>query len=99
MFKIGQIFNGVYPPEAAQWCNERGNCFIEEIESIDGERRFEIKELGEEDLKQGEVLEIKAKLVEIDLKCIRALRAGDTEYLEAYEAEAQELRIRLAELE
>lgn len=30
-FEIGQIFNGVYPPEAADWCNDRGDVFINEI--------------------------------------------------------------------
>ncbi|MCM1010664.1 MAG: hypothetical protein NC390_07300 [Fusobacterium sp.] len=98
-FEIGQIFAGEYPPEVAHWCNERGNCFIEEIETIDGVRRFEIKEPSEDLLKQREIAEIKSKLNEIDLKCIRALRAGDSEYLETYETQALELRTRLAELE
>ncbi len=40
-FEVGQIFEGEYPPEAACWCNERGDCFIEEIEPAeDGQRRF-----------------------------------------------------------
>ena len=42
-FKIGQIFEGTYPPEAAAWCNSRGDCCIEEIDaSEDGTRRFQI---------------------------------------------------------
>lgn len=42
-FKIGQIFEGTYPPEAAAWCNSRGDCYIEEIDaSEDGTRRFQI---------------------------------------------------------
>lgn len=36
-FYIGQIFNGAYPPEAANWCNAN-NAIIQEI----GERRYEI---------------------------------------------------------
>lgn len=44
-FNIGQIFEGVYPPQAADWCNNRGDCFIEEIEPVEGVRRFEIKPL------------------------------------------------------
>ena len=31
MYKIGQIFEGIYPPEAAIWCNEN-NAFITELE-------------------------------------------------------------------
>ena len=34
----------------------------------------------------------------INLKSIRAIRANDTEYLEMYEAQAQTLRVQLAEL-
>lgn len=41
-FYIEKIFEGEYPPEAAVWCNERGDCYIEEIESMDGVRRFQI---------------------------------------------------------
>ena len=40
---IGQIFEYTYTPEAAEWCNNN-NCYIEEIEPIDGVRRFEVKE-------------------------------------------------------
>ena len=41
---LGQIFKNTYPIEAAEWCNAN-NCYIEEIEPIDGVRRFEIKEV------------------------------------------------------
>lgn len=39
-YYIGQIFDGIYPPEAANWCNQN-NAYIEEI----SERRYEIKEV------------------------------------------------------
>lgn len=41
-FEIGQIFENTYPPEAAGFCNESGNCFIQEIEPVDELRRFQI---------------------------------------------------------
>lgn len=41
-FKIGQIFEGEYPPEAAVWCNEHQDCYIDEIEQIGCVRRFQI---------------------------------------------------------
>lgn len=42
-FEIGQIFDGEYPPEAAVFCNERGTCYIAELDpSEDGSRRFQI---------------------------------------------------------
>lgn len=40
-FTINQIFNDTYPPEAAIWCNEN-RAYIEEIEPVDGVRRFQI---------------------------------------------------------
>lgn len=31
-FFINQKFDGVYPPEAAVWCNERSDCSIRQVE-------------------------------------------------------------------
>lgn len=42
MFEIGQVFEREYPPEAAVFCNSRGDCYIEEIEPQNGVRRFQI---------------------------------------------------------
>ncbi len=41
-FFIGKIFEGVYPPEAAVWCNEGGEAYIKEIEPMGSVRRFQI---------------------------------------------------------
>ena len=46
-YKIGQIFEGEYTPEAAVWCNESGKAYIEEIEPQDGVRRFQIVKVPE----------------------------------------------------
>ena len=43
--------------------------------------------------------DIKSQLKELDLKSIRAIRSNDTEYMEMYEAQAQNLRVQLAELD
>lgn len=40
-FVIGQKFENIYPPEAAVWCNSN-HAYIEEIEPVDGVRRFQI---------------------------------------------------------
>lgn len=40
-FEIGQIFEKRYPPEVAIWCNNN-NAYIEEIEPVDGHRRFKV---------------------------------------------------------
>lgn len=45
------------------------------------------------------VAELKEELNQLDLKSIRAIRSGDTEYIERYEAEAEELREQIRELE
>lgn len=39
-FYIGEIFDGIYPPEAAIWCNSH-NAYIEDL----GNKRYEIKEV------------------------------------------------------
>ena len=44
MFNIGQIFENTYTIEVAEWCNNN-NCYIKEIEPLDGVRRFEVKEV------------------------------------------------------
>lgn len=41
-FFIGKIFEGVYPPEAAVWCNAGGEACIKEIEPMGSVRRFQI---------------------------------------------------------
>ena len=41
---LGQIFENTYTVKVAEWCNAN-NCYIEEIEPIDGVRRFEVKEV------------------------------------------------------
>ncbi len=100
-FYIGQVFKGEYPPAAAIWCNEEGNCYIEEIETSGKMRSFEIKAIPEptdEELRQIEMDEIKNELNMLDLKSIRAIRSGDTEYIQKYEQEAVELRAKLADI-
>lgn len=51
-FEIGQIFEGVYPPEAAVFCNSRGDCYIEELDPVGGVRRFQIVAIPEPTLEE-----------------------------------------------
>lgn len=72
-FEIGQIFENEYPPEAAQWCNESQKAFIEEIESIDGVRRFQIVAMPEptpEELEAQALAEAKVERAEAVSKII-----------------------------
>lgn len=31
-FHINQVFEGEYPPEAALWCNTKGDCSIQQVD-------------------------------------------------------------------
>jgi len=42
-YYIGQKFSEMYPPEAAEWCNEN-NAYIKELDPVDDVRQFEIFE-------------------------------------------------------
>ena len=60
-FEIGQIFEGTYPPEAASFCNRRGDCFIKEIERQGSIRRFQITATPQptlEELKQQKLAQL-----------------------------------------
>ena len=52
-YYIGQIFEEMYPPEAAAWCNEN-NAIITEIEPTDV-RRFRIDEVPAPSVEQKKV--------------------------------------------
>lgn len=79
--EIGQIFEGEYPPEAAEWCNERGDCYITELEkgtAEDGEdiRRFQIVAIAPPTLEEAKT----AKLTEINAATDRAIAALTATY-------------------
>ena len=44
-YRIGQVFEGSYPSEAADWCNQSKTCSIQEIDPQNGIRRFQISEI------------------------------------------------------
>ena len=56
MYAIGQKFEGTYPPEAAQWCNENGAMIVQ----IDG--GFEIQPAPT----KSQVDKIKAEIVDLE---------------------------------
>ena len=66
-FEIGQIFEEKYPPEVALWCNNNNNAYIEEIEPVDGHRRFQIVAIPEptaEELAEQALAKAKAERAE-----------------------------------
>lgn len=73
-FYIGQIFEGIYSPEAAGWCMTRGDCYVTEIEPLeDGTRRFQIvavPEPTEEEKTASELAQAKAERAEAVSKII-----------------------------
>lgn len=71
--QIGQIFEDVFPPDAAAWCNESGKAYIEEIPAVDGIRRFQIvaiPEPSEEELAAQELAQAKAERADAVSKLI-----------------------------
>lgn len=63
-YKIGQIFEGEYPPEAAVWCNTRGDCSIQQV---DGKYRIiENPPVSLEILAENARLERDRKITETD---------------------------------
>lgn len=64
-YYIGQVFEEIYPPEAAEWCNQRGDAYIVEITK--DPRKFEIKLVPLpplEDVKSAKLEEIKRDFTE-----------------------------------
>lgn len=43
-YYVGQIFEEMYPSEAADWCNENDKVIVE-IDPVDNMRRFQIQEI------------------------------------------------------
>lgn len=77
-FYIEQIFEGDYPPEAAEFCNNSGNSYIREIEAQDGIRRFQIVAIPEPTQEEKEA----------------ALQVHYTNLIQSYlDSEAQKLRL------
>ena len=65
-FKINQIFEESYPPEAAQWCNENSS-YIEELPAQNEVRRFQIVAVPEptaEELAEQALAQAKAERAE-----------------------------------
>ena len=67
-FYIGQIFEGIYSPEAAGWCMIRGDCYVTEIEPLeDSTRRFQIVAVPSPTLEEVQA----QKLEELDTKFLQ----------------------------
>lgn len=71
-FYFDQIFEGKYPPEAAQWC-QANSALIEEIKPLNGVRRFQVKEIPAptpEELEAQALAEAKAERAEAVSKIV-----------------------------
>lgn len=113
-FELSQIFTGEYPPEAAAWCNQRGDCYITELDTTaDGTRRFQIvaipdptpDELAEQDRLRKEaeaeaarVPDLEAAVAELGVTSASDKEESDTAALDLA-AYAAELEQRIAKLE
>lgn len=92
-FYIGQIFDGIYPPEAAVWCNEN-NAMMQELEPENGIRRFEIVEIPEHIPTKEEQKENRANAYqqEIDPITSHISRLKDEEQTPEIEQEIEDLK-------
>lgn len=113
-FELSQIFIGEYPPEAAEWCNQNGDCYITEIEAAaDGARRFQIVAIPEptpEELAKQErmnkeaeaeaarVPDLEASVAELGMTSASDKEESDAAALDLA-AYAAELEARIAKLE
>jgi hypothetical protein len=68
-FEIGQIFRGVYPPEAAEWCNSNGARMAPVAGG--GFAIEKIQEPGEAELKEFKLKELECALDSTDWMAIR----------------------------
>lgn len=113
-FELSQIFTGEYPPEAAAWCNQRGDCYITELDTAaDGARRFQIVAIPEptpEELAKQErfrkkaeaeaarVPDLEAAVAELGMTSASDKEESDAAALDLA-AYAAELEARIAKLE
>lgn len=93
-FEIGQIFEKEYPPAVADWCNENGKAYVEEIEPINNVRRFQIvavpeptaDEIEAEQL-QAEITAKEQQLANIKDKLLTAVLLDDIDTVNSLKAE------------
>ena len=91
-YYVGQIFEEMYPPEAADWCNDN-NLQIMEIEPVDSVRRFQIQEIPEHIPTEEEQRQNRANAyqVEVDPITSHIQRLRDKEQTPEIQAEIAEL--------
>lgn len=85
-FYIGEVFEGVYPPEAAVWCNENNATIV-----INQDNKYEIVEVQE----HIETLQEKLVRLETEYQMPRYIREGilaeGSPYSDFAKTRAQEL--------
>lgn len=78
-FQENQVFTEMYPPEAAEWCNEGGLYHIEEIEPENGVRRFQIVANVQEELSiEDQISILQAQLTATDYVVIKIAEGAAT---------------------
>lgn len=105
-YYIGQIFEEMYPSEAADWC-AANNAIIKELEPANEVRRFQIiekPEPTEDEVKQQRIAHLKEELAETDYKIIKCseyqLAGLDLPYdIAALHAQRQAIRDEINQLE
>lgn len=98
-FHIGQIFEEMYPPEAADFCNSSQSgdnpCYVKEIEPMNGKRMFKIVPNDPPDPKEdamSKINELQSYLDSTDWYVPRSMETGEPvpEEVRKKRAEARE---------
>lgn len=89
-FENLQIFTDTYPPEAASWCNESRTHHIEEIDALDGHRRFQIVEIPKPTAEELAATEARRKEAEEQASRLPDLEAAVAELGEVAAADKEE---------
>ena len=89
MFEIGRIFEGKYPPEAASWCNERDDCYIDKI-VIDGKSMYQIVAIPDPTLDEQKA----KKLDQLSQACLEAEANARIQSSVGFEIDANDRAIR-----
>lgn len=77
MYQVGDIFIDEYPIEAAEWCNEQGIAHIEEIDSVEGHRRFQIVANTADEETPEQIIERYSQAIQIALDAFAQTRKYD----------------------
>lgn len=97
-FYIGQIFEEMYPSEAAEWCNNNGKMIVE-LDQRGEVRRFQIKEIPAPSRAEEincRIAQLQQEIDKMDYKQFKYIRGEYTE--DEWEVIKADIQTRTAEI-